>query len=99
MKSTQTNGCGACDGWFKFIKPPHYRFFNDICNLHDEAYNTGGSKEDRRLADRLLFNGMVLHSVTVFKGRSVHNQMWFIFLAYCYYIAVRIFGSPRFNYC
>jgi hypothetical protein len=99
MKSNEVNGCGACSGWMKWIKPPHHRFFEKECCLHDELYNAGGTKEDRKKADVRLFEDMVKHSIDHFKPKMrIGAQVWFIVLAYVYYKAVRWFGSKRFNY-
>lgn len=92
------NGCGAMSGWLSWVKPPHHQFFKAVCDRHDELYIKGDSKEDRLKADIRLFQDMVKHSITYFKGRKVASQMWFIFLSYLYYICVRMFGSNHFNY-
>lgn len=98
IDKTKTNGCGAMGGIFRFVKPPHHSFFRGECELHDMLYELGGTIEDRKRADIKLFQDMVTHSVSYFKGRSVSSQMWFIFLSFLYYIAVRLFASGRFNY-
>lgn len=92
-----TNGCGAMSGWLRWFKPPHYKFFHTACILHDELYIIGGSEEDRKRADVRLYRDMVKHSVEHF-GDRVSAQMWFLVLAYGYYLAVRIFGRTQFNY-
>lgn len=93
----KTNGCGACSGWLAWIKPPHHRFFEKECILHDELYNLGGTEEDRKKADKRLFDKMVEHAISSFKD-SESSMWWFITLAYCYYKAVRVFGKGQFNY-
>lgn len=90
--------CGACDGWLSFIKPPHHKFFNAECMVHDTMYDIGGNRQDRLNADVLLFNQMVRKAVGYFENRSVSSLWWFISLAYLYYLAVRVFGKSRFNY-
>ncbi len=94
----ETNGCGACSGWLAWVKPPHHKFFKNECVLHDELYNLGGTKVDRKKADKRLFDKMVEHSTIAFKDASASSMWWFITLAYCYYIAVRWFGKGQFNY-
>lgn len=86
------------DGWLSWIRPPHHQFFKTACILHDELYLLGGSEEDRLRADKRLFDDMVRHSLSYFKGRSVSSQWWYITLAYIYYRAVRAFGKGQFNY-
>ena len=94
----KTNGCGACSGWLRWIRPPHYEFFRTECTLHDELYNHGGSEEDRAKADFRLYQDMVRRSLDYFHGRKAGSQTWFIVLSYLYYLAVRAFGKRQFNY-
>lgn len=90
--------CGACSGWMKFIRPPHYKFFNEECRTHDELYSVGGSKVERLEADRTLFHQMVRRSVGYYENRKIFALWWFVTLAYLYYLAVRVCGKSRFNY-
>ena len=96
--NNKTNGCGACDGVWKFLKPPHHKFFVKECEEHDHAYNIGGSKADRKKADRTLFNQMTKSSLIHFKERKTSSLYWFITLSFIYYKAVRIFGKKQFNH-
>lgn len=98
MTDNKTNGCGACSGFLRWLRPPHHEFFQQECLLHDELYNMGGTEADRRKADYSLFWDMVQRSCDYFKGRKAGSQTWFIILAYAYYKAVRIFGKSQFNY-
>jgi len=95
--TTQSNGCGACSGFWKWLKPPHKRFFVKECNAHDEAYNIGGSTNDRKQADKRLFFDMVYKSVDHYRDRKATSMWWFVTLAFGYYLAVRTFGKKRFN--
>ena len=63
MTDNKVNGCGACSGWLKWIRPPHHEFFKTECALHDELYNMGGTEKDRQKADFSLFQDMVAHSL------------------------------------
>lgn len=92
-----TNGCGACGGFWKWLKPPHHTFFKEECDTHDSAYNKGGTKADRKRADRRLFFDMVDQSVSHFKSRKTLSLWWFVSLALVYYYAVRCFGKNRFK--
>lgn len=94
----QINGCGACGGFWKFFKPPHKKFFVEECNKHDEAYNIGGSKEQRKQADRDLYFSMIDKSINYYKSRKTISLWWFVTLSLMYYGAVRVFGSKSFNY-
>ncbi|MEG0188618.1 hypothetical protein [Algoriella sp.] len=96
--SSGINGCGACGGFWKWFKPPHYKFFTSQCNQHDEAYSVGGTKNDRLIADKLLFRQMIELTLCYFGTRKVASQYWYITLALCYYFAVRIFGAKQFNF-
>lgn len=80
-------------------KPPHHEFFRSACELYDVLYEHGGSEHDRKRADARLYQDMVKHSTEYFKDRlMVGSQAWFLMLAYLYYLAVRAFGRPNFNY-
>ena len=94
----KVNGCGACGGFWKWFKPPHYKFFKEQCNQHDKAYDIGGSKLDRLNADKLLFRQMIELTLYHFGYRKVSSQYWYITLAFAYYLAVRVFGRSRFNF-
>lgn len=98
MDKSKCNGCGAMTGVWAWLKPPHHEFFRGQCELHDMLYEIGGSEAARLRADNKLFEDMVAHSVSYFKGRKVGAQVWFICLAYIYYKAVRWFGKSQFNY-
>lgn len=96
-KWNEVNGCGACRGFWSFIKPPHHKFFKSACVLHDEMYNFGGTENDRRKADKRLFDNMVKHSVEYFT-ESATSLWWFVTLSLLYYLAVRAFGKSSFNF-
>lgn len=98
MGSNIVNGCGACSGFWKFLKPPHYKFFENECNTHDTAYNKGGDFIDRLVADIILFRDMRKLVIKYFHNRKVISRMWFIFLCVLYYLGVRLVGSTNFNY-
>ena len=93
----KSNGCGASRGLLKYVRPPHHHFFHSQCVLHDELYDLGGTEEDRRKADKRLFDDMVKHSIAYYTDRVV-SQWWFITLAFLYWMAVRWFGRRSFNY-
>ena len=95
--STNVNGCGACDGFWKWLKPPHKNFFENECNHHDELYEIGGTALARKEADRELFFSMVWKATHYFDNRNPISLWWFVTLALAYYGAVRIFGKPRFK--
>lgn len=92
------NGCGACSGFWKWLKPPHKKFFIEECNRHDEAYNAGGTEADRKQADRALFFAMCMKSVEYYKDRKTVALWWFVTLALLYYWAVRLAGRPQYRY-
>lgn len=89
--------CGASRGLLRFFKPPHHQFFRPQCVLHDELYDLGGTEQDRRRADKRLFDDMVRHSIDYFTDRVV-SQWWYITLAFLYWVAVRLFGRQCFNF-
>ena len=93
LTTDKVNGCGACKGFWSFIKPPHRKFFKDDCNCHDKAYEVGGTQRDRKLADKKLFFDMVYRSVDHFRDRKVTSMWWFVTTAFLYYLGVRLVGG------
>ena len=93
-----SNGCGACRGFWKWLKPPHKNFFQEVCNAHDKAYEIGGTKQDRKQADKQLFFDMVYKTVDHFRDRKATAMWWFVTLAFLYYLALRIAGKGNFNH-
>ena len=94
----QYNGCGACSGFWRFFRPPHYKFFVEECNRHDLAYNAGGNAIDRHIADLLLYRDMTATVKVYFYKRKPLSRAWFLALCWCYYVGVRLAGSGNFNY-
>lgn len=90
--------CGACGGWLKWFRPPHYKFFEDECKLHDDLYDLGGTEVERLEADRTFYFGLVRKSVGYFENRKVWALWWFVTLSYFYYLSVRVGARSRFNY-
>ena len=97
LKET-SNGCGACNGFWKWLKPPHYNFFKTQCNIHDISYGTGGQEIDRHIADVKLKYNMKDWVKSYFKNRKPISRYWYLFLCNCYYLAVRYFGKKSFNF-
>jgi len=93
----EVNGCGVRLGWLGVIKPPHHKFFNTQCELHDELYNLGGDEQDRKRADKRLFDDMLRHSIEYY-SESAFKQWRYVSIALAYYFAVRLFGRRYFNY-
>jgi hypothetical protein len=89
-KAEHTNGCGAKGGWFN---PPDFIFTED-CNRHDWLYTLGGSEEDRKLADQILLDDMLLAAAST----SWWGRWRYRILAHIYYRAIRLFGAKYFNY-
>ena len=98
MGSNTVNGCGACSGFWKWFKPPHYKFFEKECDLHDILYDIGGNYIDRKIADLKLLNDMLKNVNKYYYKRKILSKVWFLFLCRLYYVGVRIFGFTQFNY-
>ena len=92
------NGCGACNGFWKWFKPPHHKFFKVQCNIHDTSYAIGGQEIDRHIADVKLKYNMKDWVNVYFENRKPISRYWYLFLCNCYYLAVRIFGKKSFNF-
>lgn len=85
------NWCWWEWSWFK---PPKAIFFKTSCDKHDEKYEKGGNKIDRKIADIYLLEYMKLDIKRVCIIRRPYFYLW----AYIYYIWVRIWGDKYFNY-
>ena len=96
----QTNGCGACKGFWKFLNPllPQHNFFKEECNKHDVDYEIGGDKKDKLKADLTLLYNMKLKTKLYFYKRKWFSKQWYIIIAYLYYIGVRVGGNNNFNF-
>jgi len=97
-RSIDTNGCGACGGFWKWFRPPHPKFFERECNKHDILYTLGGDANDRKKADITLFQDMVKKVSSHFHRRKPISRLWFYLICAGYYLGVRIVGHTRFNY-
>ena len=89
------NGCGCGSGLLKYFKPPYAKMFESACNAHDAAYDTGGTEEDRKHADRWLYRNIVLSVLVTYRPT---RATWFVLIALLYYVSVRIFGKNYFNF-
>lgn len=98
MGFNTVNGCGACSGFWRWFKPPHYKFFNTACYLHNKHYEIGGTSKNRFIADYILLRLMLYTVKRHFKGRKALSKIWYILLCICYFIGVRFVGFTRFNY-
>lgn len=93
-----SNGCGCETGVLKWFRPPYARTFYVPCCMHDDAYDEGGTEAERMVADKVFFIRMVR---LLFKKRwelAPWRYAWLVFIAYIYYISVRVFGRFYFNY-
>lgn len=91
-----SNGCGCSKGVLKYIKPPYAEKYYTACELHDNAYDKGGTEADRKEADRNLFVNM--EKLTIRKSKNPYSIVWFTLIALLYYMSIRLFGSFFFNY-
>ena len=91
-----SNGCGCESGIFKYFKPPYHKYFYVACCMHDDAYDLGGGKKDRLIADRNFFHRM-LQLVYLDTIASPWKQAWLVLVALHYYVAVRLMGWHYFN--
>lgn len=91
-----SKGCGCQTGIFKWLKPPYAEKFHAACVMHDDDYDRGGSAQDRKEYDTALY----WHILTIASKEhpSALKMKWFTFIAFIYYISVRIFGKFYFNY-
>lgn len=98
MGFNTVNGCGACSGFWRWFKPPHYKFFKEECDLHDLYYDIGGNYIDRKISDLILLNSMIKNVEQYYHKRKIISKLWFLFICRLYYVGVRAFGFTQFNY-
>ena len=78
MGLNDVNGCGACSGFWRWFKPPHYKFFEKECDLHDILYDIGGNYIDRKIADLKLLNDMLKNVNKYYYKRKILSKVWFL---------------------
>ncbi len=93
MVAAVCNGCGARSGWQAWIRPPQGHAVVH-CNAHDVDYRRGGTKSDRKAADRKLLRGLMQDM----KLRRWWQKPGFFIKAYLYYLAVRALGRYNFHF-
>lgn len=91
-----SNGCGCEKGVLRYIKPPYAKMFYAACCMHDDDYDRGGDKQDRKVADRALFSRMV--KLSLGQTSNPWRIVWLVSIALLYYVSVRLFGRFYFNY-
>ena len=91
-----SKGCGCQSGIFKHLKPPYAKLFHFPCCIHDDGYDLGGGKLERKIEDRTLFMNCIK---TVLKNyKNPWKMMWLFHIAMLYYVMVRLFGKFFFHY-
>ena len=94
--SSKTNGCGPKGFLGRLIPDRLFGVsFHSACYFHDERYSKGGNHHDRKLADQLFLNDMLLSIDKrggIFLAKNIRKLG-----AYFYYLGVRLFGSLLFG--
>jgi len=90
------NGCGP-KGLLGTLIPEGFLgvSFHEACNLHDERYSKGGNRNDRKFADQMFLDDMLLSIDKrggIFLARNIRKLG-----AYFYYFGVRAFGYLFFS--
>lgn len=91
-----SNGCGCQTGWLRWFRPPYAKLFYAACCVHDDDYDRGGSEYMRQCADYGLYVRM--NKVIDRGGYGRVKTLWLRMWSRVYYLAVRAFGRPYFNY-
>lgn len=84
------NGCGP-ESWRS--NGPNW-FFKANCMEHDYNYAVGNTEEDRRWADAGFYRAMLGDICRL----PWYFRAWARFQAWRFYMVVRYFGKPYFNY-
>lgn len=85
------NGCGW--EWWK-IRPPHSKFFYNVCLKHDNDYEKWWTLKDKLKADLVFLINLIKCSFIKWKYRFPFLLIW----AFIYYIAVSIWWFKYFNF-
>jgi hypothetical protein len=80
---TQADGCSVPQ-LLRIVVPQETAAQCSVCERHDEAYYYGGSRKDRRAADKVFRNGLIA-------ARMFPPKAW------SYWFLVRIGGAPWFR--
>ncbi|MBA3776897.1 MAG: hypothetical protein H0X11_10720 [Betaproteobacteria bacterium] len=93
------NGCGAKGGWFKWLRPPAL-CFSTACDRHDYAYWVGGTKADRRFADRCFWSACkrAVWDWADIRGYGRGRVAVRMIAAWLFYRAVRLAGAGSFHH-
>lgn len=91
-----SNGCGCEKGVLRYFKPPYAKLFYTPCCMHDDDYDRGGDKYSRLYADKMLYWRMM--KIVQAQDITPTRATWMIFIAFAYYLAVRLMGWRYFNY-
>lgn len=83
-------GCGCTTGILRYIRPPYASMFYVPCCMHDDDYDRGGTTVQRKSADVALFVRMC--RVIMENENKPLRVLWLTFVAFNYYIAVRLLG-------
>lgn len=69
--------------------------FYPCCRQHDWLYTVGGTEKDRKTADRLFYDCMLMESNY---EDTLVRRIFFRCMATWYFIGVRLLGRPFFDY-
>lgn len=90
-------GCGCETGLLRFLPTPYGKIFYAACCIHDDDYERGGDRHDRKEADKRLFSNCMntlIHSQTSNPGKCA----WLSIVSLMYYYSVRIMGYRYFKF-
>lgn len=91
-----SNGCGCEKGVLRYFKPPYAKLFYTPCCMHDDDYDRGGDKYSRLYADKMLYWRMM--KIVQIQDITPTRATWMAFIAFAYYLAVRLMGWRYFNF-
>lgn len=89
-------GCGCQTGLLRYVKPPYSKLFYAACCIHDDDYDRGGGKAERRDADRRLFDNCL--TIVSRQSAGPWRKAWMAQMALAFWVSVRLFGRAYFNY-
>ena len=79
----------------KVIAPYFDEIFKNACNIHDLKYFIGGTKRDKKEADKDFYIAMKL---SIKRNSHWYSRLWFRYKAWQYYRLVRKYGNSAFNF-
>lgn len=91
-----SKGCGCTTGLFSKIVPPAADTFYVACCIHDDDYDRGGTRKERKEADEALLLNCL--RIVTNKKRKPAELAKLTVISWLYYWSVRLMGWHYFKF-